>query len=251
MVGGELFLAARLPPTIFQRFAMAAEFFATQAMNLDRVFATASGADAASSAGLDRTAPPRLDAATAQRFRDVMLPHLDAAHNLARFLCRDADAAQDIVQEAYLRAYRSFASYRGGGDRAWILSIVRNCCHDWWSDFRRTRVIEPLDEAAEFGTDVDGDPAPRERRVLPRSEETPETSLLERTEAAQVRRHLEAMPEPFREILILRELEDLSYREIAEVTATPIGTVMSRLARARKLFQAAWERSTGNGKQPG
>ena len=144
------------------------------------------------------------------------------------------------MQEAYLRAFRSFASYRGDGDRAWILAIVRNCHRDWHARSKLDAMAEPLGEDDGDGGDARGsEPAS--------SEESPETSLLRRTEAQEVRRHLEALPEPFREILVLRELEDLSYREIAEITATPIGTVMSRLARARKLFQAAWERTAGAG----
>ena len=165
----------------------------------------------------------------AQRFRDRMLPHLDAAHNLARYLCRDADAAQDIVQEAFLRALRSFGSYRGDGDRAWLLAIVRNCHLDWRGRTARAERAEPLFDDSE-----------EERADLPAAEETPERSFLRREEAARVRRQLESMPEAYREILVLRELEDMSYREIAEVTGLPIGTVMSRLARARALFQKAW-----------
>jgi len=168
----------------------------------------------------------------AARFRAEMLPHLDAAYNLARFLCRDPDAAQDIVQEAYLRACRSFATFRGGSARAWILAIVRNCHRDWRSDRRQTETFDPIDEEGE-------------EHAVPRDDETPETHLLRRSEAQEVRRHLASVPEPFREVLVLRELEDLSYREIAEVTATPVGTVMSRLARARKLFATAWSSSAG------
>ena len=186
-----------------------------------------SGAPAA--ARQSETADARL---TAARFRDRMIPHLDAAHNLARYLSRDPDAAQDIVQDAYLRAFRSFATYRGDGDRAWILAIVRNCHLDWRARTKQAEILEPLaDDRLE---DVD------ERRDLPVADSTPEADLLRLDEAARVRRHLEALPEAFREILVLREVEDLSYREIADVTGLPMGTVMSRLARARKLFQQGW-----------
>ncbi|WP_413991381.1 sigma-70 family RNA polymerase sigma factor [Labrys okinawensis] len=188
------------------------------------------GADAS---GRARAAPP--DAAALSRFQAMMLPHLDAAHNLARFLCRDADAAEDIVQEAFLRAFRGFADYRGGSPRAWILTIVRNCHHSWWQEQKRGRT-EPLDG----GLTEEGEP--KERTDLPHEEANPESSLLERDQAAEVRAVLGALPEAFREILVLRELEDLSYREISEVTTTPLGTVMSRLARARALFAEAWKR---------
>jgi RNA polymerase sigma factor (sigma-70 family) len=181
-----------------------------------------------------RTAPP--DAAALARFQAMMLPHLDAAHNLARYLCRDADAAEDIVQEAFLRAFRSFADYRGGSARAWILTIVRNCHHSWWQERKRGARVEPLDG----GLNDEGEP--RERTDLPHEETTPETALLERDQAAEVRDILGALPEAFREILVLRELEDLSYREISDVTTTPLGTVMSRLARARAMFAEAWKR---------
>lgn len=186
---------------------------------------------AASAVREDAVTGARPDAKAAARFRELMLPHLDAAYNLARFLCRDADAAEDVVQEAFLRAYRSFATFRGGSPRAWILSIVRNCHRDWWSDRRRRQAMESVRDADDAGADG---------ADTPRDDETPEVHLLRRSEAEEVRRHLGSLPEPFREVLVLRELEELSYREIAEVTATPVGTVMSRLARARKLFVAAW-----------
>jgi RNA polymerase sigma factor (sigma-70 family) len=173
----------------------------------------------------------------ARRFRERMLPHLHAAHNLARFLSRDADAAQDIVQEAVLRALRGFDAYRGDGDRAWLLAIVRNCHLDWRSRTARMDRTEPLfDEESE-----------EERADLPAAEETPEKSLLRHEEARRVRRQLESMPEAYREVLVLRELEDLSYREIADATGLPIGTVMSRLARARALFQKAWTLAEAGG----
>ncbi|MDR3518678.1 MAG: sigma-70 family RNA polymerase sigma factor [Azospirillaceae bacterium] len=173
------------------------------------------------------TAVRRPDAATAARFEQFILPHLDAAHNLARFLSRDADAAQDIVQEAFLRAFRSFAEFRGGSARSWLLAIVRNCHYDWRSGRKRDAVLAPPDEV-----NLD---------ELAGDEDTPETTLLRRLEAESVRAILDGIPELFREVLVLRELEDLTYREIAEVTAVPIGTVMSRLARARKLFAVVWQ----------
>lgn len=199
--------------------ALAAVFRRPRGLNTDTAEALAASSSIAAT---------RSDAPSAARFRVEMLPHLGSAYNLARFLCRDADAAQDIVQEAFLRAFRSFAAFRGGSSRAWILTIVRNCYRDWHVEQGRARATtEPICDA-----DVD--------RRLPPDEITPETHLLRNAESQEVRRQLAALPEPFREVLVLRELEELSYREIAEVTASPVGTVMSRLARARKLFATAW-----------
>lgn len=178
-----------------------------------------------------RAAP---DAAALARFQAQMLPHLDAAHNLARFLCRDADTAEDIVQEAFLRAFRGFADFRGGSSRAWILAIVRNCHRSWWQARQRSVRTEPLDAGGE-------DDSGEERTDLPHDEASPEATLLQRAEAGEIREVLGSLPEAFREVLVLREMEDLSYREIADATQTPLGTVMSRLARARALFAAAWK----------
>jgi RNA polymerase sigma factor (sigma-70 family) len=167
-------------------------------------------------------------------FKQNIVPQLDAAYNFARFLSRDADAAQDIVQEAFLRAYRSFAGYRGGDTRAWIFTIVRNCYHSWLTDRRRKSRLE-IDHHGE------GD---SEEFIsnIPSDEDNPEAALVRKAEAQTVRLILNAMPRPFREILVLREIEELSYHQISDITALPIGTVMSRLARARKAFGDAWRR---------
>jgi RNA polymerase sigma factor (sigma-70 family) len=182
---------------------------------------------------LVQSRPPGADANLA-RFKQNVVPQLDAAYNFARFLSRDADAAQDIVQEAFLRAYRSFAGYRGGDTRAWIFTIVRNCYHSWLTDRRRKSRLE-VDHHGE------GD---SEEFIsnIPSDEDTPEATLLRKAEAQTVRLILNAMPRPFREILVLREIEELSYHQISDITALPIGTVMSRLARARKAFADAWRR---------
>jgi RNA polymerase sigma factor (sigma-70 family) len=172
------------------------------------------------------------------RFRQNIVPQLDAAYNFARFLSRDADAAQDIVQEAFLRAYRSFAGYRGGDARSWVFTIVRNCYHSWLMDRRRKSRLEVHHvnegDTEELIFNISSD------------EDTPEAMLVRKAEAQAVRLVLNAMPRPLREILVLREIEELSYHQISEITALPIGTVMSRLARARRAFGDAWRREADN-----
>ncbi len=171
-------------------------------------------------------AAPRPEAASLARFEALVLPHLDAAYNLARYLTGSADAAGDAVQEAMLRAFRGFAGYRGGEPRAWLLAIVRNCCRAWAGARRGQPGPLPDDEDAPLPED----PA-----------DSPETALLRRREAVAVRAAIAALPPVYREVLVLRELEDLSYQQIAAVVEAPMGTVMSRLARARALFRRAWE----------
>jgi RNA polymerase sigma factor (sigma-70 family) len=172
------------------------------------------------------------------RFQREIVPHLDAAYNFARFLSRNADAAQDIVQEAFLRAYRGFDGYQGGDARAWVFTIIRNCYHNWLIDNRRKARVEidvhrPDDAEGFFIDDV------------PSDEDTPEVTLLRKAESNTVRTVLDKLPRPLREMLVLRELEGLSYRQIAETVAMPIGTVMSRLARARTQFESAWRQQAG------
>jgi RNA polymerase sigma factor (sigma-70 family) len=171
------------------------------------------------------------------RFQREIVPHLDAAYNVARFLSRNPDAAQDIVQESFLRAYRGFDRYQGGDARAWIFSIVRNCYHNWLLEGRRKARLEVdvhhRDDAADFSVDD-----------IASEDDTPETALLRASEAGQVRGVLNQLPRSLREVLVLRELEGLSYREIAQTAALPIGTVMSRLARAREHFEAVWRGQT-------
>ncbi|KQV83476.1 sigma-70 family RNA polymerase sigma factor [Rhizobium sp. Root1220] len=176
-----------------------------------------------------------------QRFQDMIVPHLDAAYNFARFLSRDADAAQDIVQEAFLRAYRSFGSYHGGDPRAWLFAIVRNCCHAWrQQDRRKSRFEQPMNDEGGADTDEAGE------REFASEEDTPETATIRRSEQQRVRDVISRLPEAMREILVLRELADLSYREIADIIDAPIGTVMSRLARARREFSEAWGACLGS-----
>lgn len=170
---------------------------------------------------------PPLSAAEAQRFRALVLPHLDAAYGFARYLTRDASQAEDIVQEAFLKAFRGFSGFRGGDPRAWLFAIVRTT----FLSAARSRAAWAEPEATE---------------AIASEDDTPEDALLRQGEVAMVRGAIEALPEPFRETLVLRELEELSYRQIAEVTSAPIGTVMSRLARARQMLLAALSGEIGS-----
>ena len=156
------------------------------------------------------------------RFEQAILPHMDAAHNLARWLTHNDDDAQDVVQEAYLRAFKFFGGFRGGDSRAWLLRIVRNTCYTWLQQNRKQQPMTEFDEEI-HSTEI-GDSGP-------------DTILLQKADGELVRRALEELPPEFREILVLRELEGLSYKEIADVAGIPMGTVMSRLARARTQLQ--------------
>jgi len=162
---------------------------------------------------------------TNSRFEAEVLPYLDAAYSLARWLVRDEHVAEDVVQDAYLRAFRYFGSFRGGDARPWLLGIVRNVCYSWFAQQKRT---------LEFEVDLDDAEAPSldgEARV-----QTPETLLVQKVERAQVTAAITSLPIAFREVLVLREIEELSYDDIARVLEIPKGTVMSRLSRARRLL---------------
>jgi len=156
------------------------------------------------------------------RFEQLVLPHLDSAANLARWLLRNRADAEDMVQEAMLRAYRFFDRFRGGDARAWLLQIVRNTCYSWLEKHR------PGELMTEFDEDLHQRPGP-----------TPETLATQADERQQLMRALESLPPRSREVLVLRELEGCSYKEIAEVTGIPMGTVMSTLSRARERLQRA------------
>jgi RNA polymerase sigma-70 factor (ECF subfamily) len=156
------------------------------------------------------------------RFEALVLPHLDAAHNLARWLVRGAEEARDLTQDALLRAHRHFPGFRGGDPRAWLLRIVRNTCYTW---LQRTRT-RPA--PAEFD---------EERHAVPAA--TPESLAIAGAERERLRRVLEELPDQAREVLVLRELEGLSYKEISAVTGVPLGTVMSSLSRARRRLEQA------------
>ena len=155
-----------------------------------------------------------------ERFEQAVLPHLDAAYNLARWLTRNDADAEDVVQEAALRAFKFFGGFRGGDSRAWLLTIVRNACYTWLRQNRAQELDAPFDEETHG---VEGD--------------NPETVLLEGLDRQMLKEALEELPLEFREAIVLRELEGLSYKEIAAVADVPVGTVMSRLARARKRLQ--------------
>ena len=166
-----------------------------------------------------------------QRFEALALPHLDAAYNLARWLSRSPSDADDIVQDAMLRAFRAFDGFRGDSVRPWLLTIVRNCWRTRAGDEHR-RGHMPLPED-------DGQP-------LTDDAPDPEAQTLRNNEARRLHAAIATLPEDFREVLILREMEDMSYREIAVATGAPIGTVMSRLARARALLKDQWLAETAD-----
>jgi RNA polymerase sigma-70 factor (ECF subfamily) len=170
------------------------------------------------------------DSERARRFRDAALPHLDAVYTLARYLLRDASDAEDAVQECYLRALKHFDSYRGPAMKPWLFAILRNVCHSEFA--RRANLsVSPIADVAE---DEQATPLWRE------AQDTPEDTVLGRRDSNSVQRLVAALAEPFRETFVLREVQSLSYREIAEIIGAPVGTVMSRLARARAMLRAAW-----------
>ena len=168
--------------------------------------------------------------AKTRRFQEIALPHLKAAYNLARWLTRNDQDAEDVVQEAYVRAFRFFDGFRGADGRAWLLAIVRNTTYTWLKENRSGALTTPFDE--EFHG-LDGALAVE---ALEPPDNNPEAILLGCDERRQLNQALESLPHEFREVLVLRELEEMSYKEIAAVVGIPIGTVMSRLARGRKLL---------------
>lgn len=164
-------------------------------------------------------------------FEHVVLPHLDAAHNLARWLIGHPHDAQELTQDAVARAFRFFETYRGGDARAWLLRIVRNTCYDWLGTHRKHPRQNRFDEEHHS---EDGASISAANVAMGRS---PEEILLHRIEGESLQRELAGLPVQFREALILRELEGLSYQEISAITDVPPGTVMSRLSRARRMLQ--------------
>ena len=154
------------------------------------------------------------------RFEQLVLPHLDSAANLARWLLRNRTDSDDVVQEAMLRAYRFFDHFRGGDARAWLLQIVRNSCYSWLEKNRPSELMTEFDE-----------------EIHQRPSASPETLALQADERHQLTLALESLPPRSREVLVLRELEGCSYKEIGQITGIPIGTVMSTLSRARERLQ--------------
>ena len=156
------------------------------------------------------------------------MPHLVDAFRLARWIAGSRADAEDIVQEASMRAFKNIRGFSGGNPRAWVLTIVRNTSYSWLTKNRPKVLVlsEDLDQ--------------RTRETIEQEDpQTPETALIAKLDAQQVRKAMASLPVPFREVLVLREIHDLDYRTIAEVAALPIGTVMSRLARARRMLTAA------------
>jgi RNA polymerase sigma-70 factor (ECF subfamily) len=155
-------------------------------------------------------------------FEEAFLPHLNAAYNLARWLTRNPDDAQDIVQEAYLRAFRFFGGFQGSDGRSWFLTVVRNISYTWLKQNKSRELVTAFDDNLYLNESAAPDP---------------ETSQVLKSESEMVLAAVDQLPLEFREVIVLRELEELSYKEISELLNIPIGTVMSRLARARKRLQ--------------
>jgi RNA polymerase sigma factor (sigma-70 family) len=180
------------------------------------------------------------DAARSRRFQQLALPHLDAAYNLARWLCGNTNDADDVVQEAFMRAFRFFDTFRGDSARPWLLAIVRRT---WYTEWRRrasshemVEFDDTMDDATFEGWSTGG--------------ADPQTLLIRDEDTKLVHDALAKLPVEYREVLILRELEEMGYREIAMVADVPIGTVMSRLARGRRKLAALLGEMQGGGGSP-
>src|ERR1700741_3046039 len=158
-----------------------------------------------------------------EQFEARVLPHLGAAYNLARWLTRNDHDAQDVVQESCLRAYKLFGGFLDGDGRFWFLTIVRNTCYTGIQQNRPRELVDSLDAAANVQSDAPG----------------PEAEFIKSADRKLIMKALEELPLEFREILVLREMEGMSYKEISDISGVPLGTVMSRLARARKRLQQA------------
>lgn len=172
------------------------------------------------------------DQAKQALFEQTILPHIDAAYNLARWIINDEQDAEDIVQESFLRAYKYFTSYQGGNSRSWLLTIVRNVCYTWLQQSRaQGQVVDLIDEIS--SDDAGSDDL--------------ETLAQIQTDHKLVVDALEKLPAEYRELIVLRELEEMSYKEIALIAGIPIGTVMSRLARARQRLKTCLSQRPGEG----
>lgn len=182
------------------------------------------------------TADANAEQDKARRFRDAALPYLDDVFALARYLLRETADAEDAVQECYLRALRHFDSYRGPAMKPWLLAILRNVCN---AEFARRGRRDVLTDTGE--DDAASEPPP----LWQEPAASPEAALLRRHDDEAIRGLVAALPQPFREAIVLREVNELSYQEIAEVAGVPVGTVMSRLARARSMLRSAWNAAEG------
>ena len=196
----------------------------SQGLQMQFVGVQSSGSGPSPARSLQDTDTRRSASEDYARFTSVVLPHLDAAYNLAHWLTGNHTDAEDVVQDASLRAFSAIHKFAGGNSRAWVLRIVRNTACSWLRKNRPTAVVAVEDlEAVEAAYAKPAD----------QNDETPEAALIAKTDAEYLRTAIAALPTPFRETLVLRDIEGLDYREIAEATEVPIGTVMSRLARAR------------------
>jgi RNA polymerase sigma-70 factor, ECF subfamily len=171
------------------------------------------------------------DAERTRRFRDAALPHLDAVYTLARYLLRDPSDADDAVQECYLRALRHFDTLRSSDVKPWLFAILRNVCRVEYG--RRSRVLL-------YGVNAGPDEPEGAIPLWREAQDTPETEMLRKLDAETIRGLVAALPDVFHEVIVLREIEDMSYREIAAIVGAPVGTVMSRLARGRAMLREAW-----------
>jgi RNA polymerase sigma-70 factor (ECF subfamily) len=169
------------------------------------------------------------DRGKAERFRSAALPYLDDVYTLARYLLRNAADAEDAAQECYLRAFRHFETFHGGPIKPWLLAILRNVCR---AEYARRGALAGTLDLTDAEQAVDG--------LWDEGGQSPETETLQRLDSEAMQRLITQLPDTFREAIVLREINDLSYREIADVAGVPVGTVMSRLARARALLRAAW-----------
>jgi len=161
-----------------------------------------------------------LNSSDRERFERLVMPHLDAAFNFARWLLRNREDAEDVVQDAMVRAFRFFGGFQGGDARAWLLQIVRNVCYTWMEKNRAVDLTTEFDEGIHVG-----------------ESQSPESAAVASNERERLMRALETLPPRSREVLVLRELEGCSYKEIAIITAIPMGTVMSTLARTRERLE--------------
>jgi RNA polymerase sigma factor (sigma-70 family) len=175
------------------------------------------------------------------QFSAVVLPHLPDALTTALWLTGDRTDAEDVVQEAGLRAFRAIATFTGGNARAWVLAIVRNTAHSWIQKNRRVGLVAVDDLETEERVQAE-----RGANIEELISVNPEADLIARADEAHLREEIEKLPAEFREALVLRDIQGLEYREIAEITSVPVGTVMSRLARARRRLVTALSQESGD-----